>query len=114
MSQQNDIHEVEMSIAAAKEMVERGEMAAKLADNPAFKKIVLDGYFVDEAARLAHLYSDPNMSAEQRGMIKRDLAGIGGFKRYLQTLVRMGQMADDEIREAQFELDAIRAEGDDE
>lgn len=114
MSQQNEIHEIEMSIEAAKEMVVRGEMAMKLANNPAFKKIVLDGYFVDEAARLAHLYSDPNLSAEQREMVRNDLIGIGAFKRYLQTLTQLGQMASREIADAEFELDALRAEEDSE
>lgn len=114
MSQQNEIHEIEMSIEAAKEMVARGELTEKLAKNPAFKKLVLDGYFVDEAARLAHLVSDPNLSEEQRAMVNRDLIGIGAFKRYLQTVRQLAGMASREIADAEYELDALRAEDDSE
>lgn len=112
MSQHNEIREVEMSIEAAKEMVARGEMARKLADNPDFKKIVLDGYFVDEAARLTHLFSDPMMDEAQRKMIERDLIGIGAFKRYLKNAVQFGEIAAREISDAEIELDELRAEDD--
>lgn len=114
MSQQNDIHEIELSIEAAKEMVARGELAVKLANNSAFKKLVLDGYFVDEAARLVHLFSDPNLNDEQRAMVERDLIGIGAFKRYLQTVRQIGQMAEREISDAEYELEGLRMEGADE
>lgn len=107
---QNEIEEVELSIAYAKEIVARGAMAEKLSHNADFKKLVLEGYFVNEAARLALLYSDPNLNAETREAVARELSGPGTFKRYLSTLVQMGHIAQRELREHTETLDEIRSE----
>lgn len=107
---QHEIEQIELSIEAAKEMVSRGQAAEKLATHPDFKKLVIEGYFKDEAARLAVLSSDPNISEEIRAHVMRDMAGVGAFRRYLSTLVQLGQHAAAEIAEAQETLDEIRAE----
>ena len=107
---QNDIHEVELSIEHAKKLVERGQMAQKLASNYEFKKLVLEGYFVEEAARLVHLFSDPNIPEDVRTYIERDLQCPGAFKRYLSTIVQMGLQAAQEIKDAHQTLEDIRQE----
>jgi uncharacterized protein (UPF0147 family) len=105
---QNEIEQIELSINEARKMVERGRMAEELSMNSAFKKLVLDGYFVEEAARLVHLSSDPNLPENIRNVVTRDMAGPGAFKRYLSALVQMGHMAAQEISDAQHTLDEIR------
>jgi len=107
---QNEIEQVELSIEAAQEMVARGRAAERLALVPEFKRLVLDGYFRDEAARLAHLLSDPNISEEIRAHVNRDLLGLGAFKRYLHVLVQLGHRAENEIEEARDALEEMRAE----
>jgi hypothetical protein len=109
MSQQ-DIEQIELSVEHAKEMVERKKLALQLADNPAFKKLILDGYFRDEAARLAHLLSDPALPAEHREFVRNDINGPGALKRFMSTIVRMGDMAEREIADAELELDELRRE----
>ena len=104
------IAELELSIEQAQEMVRLGDMAAALANNPEFKKIVLDGYFLQEAARLVHLSTDPALREDIRVVVHRDMAGPGAFKRYLSTLVQRGYMARDQIKAAQEEIDTIREE----
>lgn len=111
---QDDIKEIELSIEHAKEIAERGEMAEKLATIPEFKKLILDGYFRDEAARLAHLSSDPALDETSRGHVFRDLSGPGALKRYLSAMVQMGRNARAEINEAYRTMDEIREEGGDE
>ena len=107
---QTDIKEVELSIEHAKGMVMRGHMAQRLAANSDFKKLVLEGYFVEEAARLAHLSSDPNIPEEVRAFVMRDLNGVGAFKRYLSAIVQMGLQAETELQEQMETLDEIRSE----
>lgn len=107
---QTQIEQIEMSIEEAKKVVERGERAKRLATNPDFKALVLDGYFTEEAARLVHLMSDPTLNDQIRECIQRDMVGIGGFKRYLRTLVQMGDIAAHEIQTSHETLDEIRAE----
>lgn len=106
---QNEIEQIEVSIEEAKQVVAMGELARKMADNPTFKTLVLEGYFRDEAARLALLVSDPQM-APHRELIMRDLDSIGGFKRYLSTKIQMGDIARREIAEGETELDDLRQE----
>lgn len=109
-SQRDQIEEVELSIAHAKEIINRGAMAERLSHNPDFKKLVLEGYFTTEAARLALLYSDPNIDPEMREAIGRDLMGPGVFKRYLSTMVQMGYVAQRELGEHIETLEEIREE----
>jgi len=111
MSQfEQDIEQVEMGIDEAKRIIAEGKDAMTLADNPLFKKIVLDGYFKNEAARLALLISDPTISEAIRGYIERDLYGIGGFKRFLSAKVQMGLVAEQEVKDLGETLDEMRAE----
>lgn len=110
---QAEIREIELSMEEARKIVDRGEMAQKLASNREFKKLVLEGYFVEEASRLALLWSDPNIPEDVRKFVERDLLGVGAFKRYLSTLVLMGQNAQHELRDLSETRDEIRQEEED-
>jgi hypothetical protein len=105
----NQIQEVELSIEDAKAMIDRGRMVEKLSNNREFKKLVLDGYFTEEAARLTHVYSDPNY-AQHKGFIENDIIGIGAFKRYLTTIMQMAQNAQTELESHQSTLEELRQE----
>lgn len=105
-----DIEEIEISIEEAKKVVARANDIRTLCENPIFKKLVMDGYFVQEAARLAHLSSDPSIDEKIRGYVLRDLAGPGAFKRYIQTLINMGNAARNELAMSEEALDELRAE----
>jgi hypothetical protein len=109
VSQQNDIEQIELSIEEAQKMVERASMARRLADNPDFKALVLEGYFEKEAARLANLISHPSLG-ENHKHVWNDMMGIGAFRRYLSTAIQMGDLAEREIEEARETLDEIRGE----
>ncbi len=111
--QEQQIQIVELTIDEARKEVKAGEMAERLSRNPDFKKLILDRYFVDEAARLVHLYGDPNVSDKIREMILRDMAGISSLKQYLSLLVQKGRMAADLIQENQETLEELRIEADD-
>ena len=107
---QSEIEQIEMTITEARKVADRGRLAQKLSLQPAFRKLVLEGYFVEEASRLALLSSDPTLPEHIRDAVKRDLNGPGAFKRYLSTIVQMGQMAEQEIRESEETLEEIREE----
>lgn len=107
---QAEVQELEISIEEARKYVQRGKEALALSDIPEFKRLVLEGYFVEEASRLALLFSDPQLSDEQREYVHRDLIGVGAFKRYLSTIVQQGRIASNEIDSMQDTLEEIRAE----
>lgn len=104
------IEDIELSIEQARRMVKLGQMAQNLAVNKDFKELVIDGYFRDEAARMTHLYADPNISEEIRAHVHRDIVGPGAFKRYLSGIVQMGNAAAREILEAEETLVEVRQE----
>lgn len=107
----SQIQEVELSIEQAQKVIAIGDKALKLADNKLFKELVLDGYFVDEAARLAHLSADLTLTAEQRADVFVMIQGIGFFKAYMSMLVRRGDMARRELADYQQTLAELHEEG---
>jgi hypothetical protein len=106
------IEETELSIEDAKAIVSRGEKALKLADDPIFKELILEGYFKDETLRLAGMSSDPNISEELRKCVVRDLHGTAALKRYLQTMVQMSLIASNSIADYEETLEELREEAD--
>ena len=94
-------------------MVEKADKVKRLMENPLFKEIIAEGYLVQEAARLARMMNDPTIDAETRVFVERDLMGPSAVARYLSFMVTMGERAAQDIREANQELEEIRAEEDD-
>lgn len=105
----NDVKEIELSLEFAKELVERRDMVRRLTLNPEFKKLVSEGYFKDEAARLVGLLSDPS-AASHRQAIQEAMIGISNFQSFLRDIVRMGNVAADEIGDYEEALDEARGE----
>jgi len=87
MSKEQQIQEIEQSIQGARITVELGNALARLHSNRDFKKVVLDGYFRDEAVRLVHLLSDPNMQTpDKQATILSDIRSIGALGSFFKTL----------------------------
>lgn len=107
---QHEVETIELSMEEARKTIKLGETAKSLSQNSAFKSIIMEGYFVEEASRLAILSSDPNISDTARAGVMRDLAGIGALKRYLHTKTQMGEIAARALAEAEEELAMVRAE----
>lgn len=111
MSQlQNEIEEVELTIAEARKMVEYGQVVRRLIDNPDFKKVVTEDYFGEEGSRLALLYSDPNLDENQVRMVNNDLLGLGAFKRFIKTKLHLAAMAQHELETSSETLEELRNE----
>lgn len=109
---QSEIEQIELTIEEAEKMVERMERALRLAENPDFKALILEGYFKEEAIRLTHLLSAPALSPKMREDTIKGLEAIGLLKQHLHAVVQKGVLAEQEIKEAREEADLIRAEED--
>jgi hypothetical protein len=107
---EEQIQEIELSMAAARKMVALAEQVKELQANTAFRAVVTEGYFTHEAARLVHLSGDPNIPENVRAMVARDLFGPPALNRYLQTVVQMGYQAAQALEEGQEMISAIHAE----
>lgn len=102
-----EVQELEISIDEAKHAVEAAQMAQRLFNNADFRKVIVEGYFRDEAARLAMVHAEPSLRPDIQAAIMNDMKGPGALKRYLSHMVQRGFAAENEIvkaREAIFEL----------
>lgn len=99
--------------ADAEELIARRAMATRLANNPDFKKLILQEFCVEECARYAQTSGDPALSAAQRADALAISQSAGHLRRWLQIIGQMGLSAqnqleslDDAITEARAEQDA--------
>jgi hypothetical protein len=109
----HEIEAIEKSIKQAKANVELGSAIERLKSNRDFRKMVLEGYFEQEAVRLVHLKADPSMqSPTHQAAILRDIDAIGAFKTYLDTVLFKSDMAAASLADSEAALaDALAEEG---
>ena len=105
----SDIHDLETGIQNAEELVARRNMAIRLSNNPDFRTVFHDDYFVTEAARLVQLSADPSMDPEQRADALAMAQATGHTKRYLSMMFQMGAVAERELPEMRATLDEMRS-----
>lgn len=103
----SDVHEIELSIEHANELIERKAMVNKLMSNREFKKIVLEGYFKEEAIRMVALVAEPSMKDHKEDILK-SMESISCFQQHLRTIVQMGTVAETEMLDYEQTLDEAR------
>lgn len=106
----DQIQAMEVTIEELKEAIDLKKLVLSLESNRAFKKIVIDGYFEVEAARLARISSEPMLNQEQRQSIFTDMAGVGAFKRFLHLIVQKGNAAEGMLSSYEADLAEARLE----
>jgi hypothetical protein len=84
----------------------------RLSENKDFKKVIHDDYFVNYAARLVLLKSDPSTmeSERQQKDVDNSIIAVGYFRQYLSSLIQLGRRAEMEILEAEHTKEEILAE----
>jgi hypothetical protein len=111
MSKQTTIQALESSIKRAKELVDCGSALERLRTNRDFKKIVVDGYFAEEAIRLVHLKADPAMQSEgSQASIIRQMDAIGSLSDYFRTVDMAANQARRSIQGDEETLEELHAE----
>jgi hypothetical protein len=100
MNDEETIQAIEVDIKEATAAVEYAKALDKLERYHPFKKIILEGYFKEEAIKLvgtksANGYED---EASQKAIIKA-IDGIGELAKYLQTIKTLGRMNEKAIQE---------------
>lgn len=113
----SEVKQLEQQLSNAKALIEKRDIALRLFKNRDFRKLILDEYMVQEAARYVQCSGDPALGKEERADALLMAQSTGCLKRWLSVTVRMGNQAeseigdlDDEIAEARAEADAEEAE----
>jgi hypothetical protein len=107
----SEILELEDNIANAEELVARRQMALKLSQIPEFKKLFMEEYFVNEAARLVQLSADPALTTDQQKTALDMAVATGHTKRYLSMAIQMGAHAERELPDMRSTLNELRSLG---
>jgi hypothetical protein len=107
MSNEDQMHEIEMTLEHAQGIAKFGQAIASLEKNRAFQAVVLDGYFRDEAVRLTGLLAEQGVP---RNDVVESLAAISHFRKFLMNRRSMGRTAEKEIADLEQAREEITAE----
>ena len=104
--------EIEISIEAARETVERKDMMNELIRDKRFEQIFSVGYFEQEPARLVSLLADPDwQTTEKQEDLLNDMRAISSLRQYIMGIKTLGRQMEMQIARSQTELDNLRTEG---
>jgi len=102
---------IEANIEKSRKFLDMEHSLSRLRENKDFKKVIIEGYFQQEAIRLVQLKADPNMQTPQmQAAILKDIDSIGSLGKYFDTVVAMGQRAKVAIDDGEEALAEIAAE----
>ena len=105
----NDLEQVEIQIEMASKLRALRDNCVKLTANEAWKDVIDEGYFKEEAARLVMAKSS-NLTPEQMQLIDNMMLGIGALHNYIEGVMRRGAEMDQAIEEHEQTREEILAE----
>lgn len=92
-------------------IIDRADSARRLADNPDFKSLVMEGYFENEPKRLAELMASGRLPQSGFDGCVEEMKSIGRFRNFLKLHIEQGNAARDEMESLEEARDeAIKAE----
>jgi hypothetical protein len=98
MSTEEELNQLDASMAEAKHFIEIKKSVEKLFRNREFKKVILEYYFKEEAARLVMAKSS-NLNEEQKKLIDCMIYGIGALSNFFDSVHQRGIQAEQALRE---------------
>lgn len=105
------VRQLEANIRSAKEIVEIEAAMIRLKENRDFQKVILKGYFEQEAVRLVHLMADPSMQTKERqDSIHFQQRAIAGLADYFRTVSFNAGVARKAISSDEATIEEILAE----
>lgn len=110
MVNENLVEALENQLSSTKEKVEQARQIRRLIANKDFKKLILEGFCRDDAARLVAESADPVLDVQQRADALAMAQAGGHLKRYLTMQLQQAMTAEREIPELEEQLEEARAE----
>lgn len=111
---QSDIEQTEAQISELKKQVELRDRILRLQNNSDFRKVINELFLVTEAARFVQLSQDPALPKENQEDALHIAQSTGHLKRWLSISIRMGNTAEQGIKDAEQALEELRSAGDSE
>lgn len=108
--QQMTVQEYQEYRSTVEQVLKQSEMAERLAKNPDFIALIMEGYFTQEPARLGSLMASGRLNEKQFQEVIQDIRGIAALRVYLSSFIQKGNIARSELAA----LDEAREQMDDE
>ena len=105
----SSVKALEQQLGDFKESIALRDQILKLTDNADFRKVILDTFMVQEAARYAHTSADPALNEIQRADALALAQAGGHLKRWLSIAIRMGNSAEDQLVDLNESIEEARA-----
>ena len=100
MNNEQQIHQVEITIEEAKKQVNKMNALIRLSRNKDYKEVFLDGYFTQHAIQQVLLKADPgHQSSEQQAEIVKEIDAIGSLRMHLHAIVAQGRQMEGSLAE---------------
>ena len=109
MSTEEELNQLDASMAEAKHFIDIKKSVEKLFRNRELKKVILEYYFKEEAARLVMAKSS-NLNEEQKKLIDCMIYGIGALSNFFDSVHQRGMQAEEALREDEDARTAILQE----
>lgn len=111
MNQQDAVAALEMTEENARECIAAADALDRLSSNPDFRKVIVEGYFKDEAVRLVHLKGSPGAQDEKnQADILRSIDAIGSLRGYFGALQQQREWALSALEDAREERERLEDE----
>jgi len=98
----------QISVDELKQFIKDRDIVMTLVNSDAWKRIIEERYFTEEALRLVNASSNFSLTQEQRDNIKSLLPGIPGLRNFIGMIISQGNQAEGDLRD--YEEEAGSAE----
>jgi hypothetical protein len=105
----NELAGLEKQLRDSKQLVERRQMALRLSENPDFRKLILEGFCLHDAARYVQESADPFLGVHERADALNMAQASGHLKRFLSVSVQMGAHAERTLPELEEAIEEARS-----
>lgn len=97
--QQQEVQEIRVTIEELQDKVDMADQLDQLHKNRAFKKLILDGYFINRAVELAKTAGQSSINEISAKVHSNALLGISGLQGYFNSIYVEGANAKQSIDE---------------
>lgn len=111
MNEAQQIEEIELSIEEAKEHIELGRCLDRLQTNTDFTRLINEEYLKEEAIRVVHLRTDPQMQTPERQLaLDKQMDAIGGLLNFFRAVQYRADQSIRAIEDSEEVLEELRLE----
>lgn len=110
VSIEEQISELQAYKAEQQTLVDARDQAIRLSNHSDFKKLILDGFCLHEAARYAQESGDPMLTASQRADALAIAQASGHLKRFLSLVIMLGNTAANNVIQSDAALSEVASE----